>query len=56
MTIPKGDIGVTSCFNITVDADNDNFTLVINATSLPARVIRANPYITDIFIMDDECK
>ena len=54
----KGAIAATFCVNTTDDEFfelEETFSLVIDAASLPASVIRGNPYTADVTILDNEC-
>ena len=59
ITIPAGQLSVH--FNITINDDNilegdENFSLTINATSLPSYVTVTDPYHTTVTILDNDGK
>ena len=54
----EGDTAATFCVNITDDElseEEETFGLVINNASLPACVIRGNPYTANVTILHTEC-
>ena len=58
MMFTKGAIAATFCVNIRDDRLfelDETFSLVIDAASLPASVVRGNPYTADVTILDNEC-
>ena len=55
----EGDTAAMFCVNITDDElseEEETFSLVIDATSLPACVIRGYPYTANVTISRIECK
>ena len=54
----EGDTAAMFCVNITDDElseEEETFGLVIDAASLPACVIRRNPYRANVTILPTEC-
>ena len=59
VTFAKGDTSVTFCINITDDnalEADETFSVVIDDTSLPTRVISIYPNAANVTIVDNECK
>ena len=59
VTFAKGDTSVTFCINITDDnalEADETFSVVIDDTSLPDRVISRYPNAANVTILDNECK
>ena len=59
VTFAKGDTSAIFCVNIiddkALEAD-ESFSVVIDDTSLPACVTSVYPNVTNVTILDDECK
>ena len=59
ITFTKGDNSAILCVNITDDnalEADETFSVVIDDTSLPTRVISIYPNAANVTILDNECK